>query len=121
MYNIDEIKRNIITHIQSQINTPIVICQGGYEDEKEQWNISKCESAIESVYNTNHDWYVSFKICQLNPDRVFGYYESEDSNATDYAEYEGLSLEALYQISNYLEIRRTEIRVIPKNYHKKRD
>ena len=102
MYNIAEIKSDLISRIQSYVgNTPIVICPGAYNVASNEWDITRCNEAIESVYI--YDWYVSFKICQLNPDRVFGYYESEDNHATEYAEYDGLSLEALYEIINHIE------------------
>jgi hypothetical protein len=102
MYDIEEIKAQLIDHIKSYVGTrAIVICPGAYNAVNQEWDVPKCNDAIESVYL--YDWYVSFKICQLNPDGVFGFYDSADEHATDYAEYNGLSIEALYEILNYIE------------------
>jgi hypothetical protein len=108
MYNVEKIKTDLIESIKSQI-VDTIINNPQYNKETDRWEDSdsdtdSMEQTIEAVvYEFTEECYVALHITELHTDKVFGVYETSDIHYTDYFEYEDLDLEALYEISNYLE------------------
>ena len=104
MYNVSEIRTNVINHIKSQITEPIINCPL-YDSETDSWEQSTdpMKQSIEAVIFCESDEYVPLHILELHPNLVYGVYETTDFHDTECFNYEDLNLECLYEISNYLE------------------
>ena len=104
MYNVKELKKNLINHIKSQITDPIINCPL-YDSETDSWEQSTdpMKQDIEAIVVSVLDEIVSVHILELHPNLVYGVYETTDFHDTECFNYEDLNLECLYEISNYLE------------------